>query len=526
MTKALIKELKDSGQDYEFYPTTEEMLIPIYEDMRYNRIKTVLDIGCGTCNFKKYAKKWNSTNNNWLDFKYYGVENSKILIDRLDKDVILLGTDFDYMTLIDKKVSAIFCNPPYSRFVEWTTRIIYESNATDIYLVIPQRWKDNQSINDIIRRVRARADVLGSFDFLDAERQARAKVDVVHISKGYGGTNKAFDDWFDETFVPEHKKTEQEDEKIQDKLKRELVTGKNKIEILVNSFEHEQSKLFSNFKAIGNLDNDLLESIGISIDNVKDSLKSKIEGLKCIYWDLVFNELEELTSRLTTESRSKMLGKFNEVNTIDFNHSNIYSLIVFALKNAKAYYGEQLINLYKDLSSENNVAPYKSNQSTFKYDRWRYNATEENAQKYTLDYRIVTVFLKFRDRYSWEDGLDPRTVEKTISDICTISNNLGFEVGEKELATEYNQKNNVYGKNGEVLFEYKTFKNGNTHLKFNKELIKAINVEASRLLGWIRTKEDIKAEFSGDLAKGADKYFRCNSDILITSNEVLLLTEG
>ena len=43
--------------------------------------------------------------------------------------------------------------------------------------------------------------------------------------------------------------------------------------------------------------------------------------------------------------------------------------------------------------------------------------------------------------------------------------------------------------------EYKVYKNGNMHVKFNKEFTKAMNVEVSRILGWIKTKEDIAKEF-------------------------------
>ncbi len=49
---------------------------------------------------------------------------------------------------------------------------------------------------------------------------------------------------------------------------------------------------------------------------------------------------------------------------------------------------------------------------------------------------------------------------------------------------------------------------GNMHVKFNMEFTKALNVEASRLLGWIRKKEDIEKEFTPEMAAGAEKYLR------------------
>ena len=53
-TNAIVKELKENNQDFEFYPASEEMLRVIYPHMNNEK---VLDIGCGTCNFKKYMKK-------------------------------------------------------------------------------------------------------------------------------------------------------------------------------------------------------------------------------------------------------------------------------------------------------------------------------------------------------------------------------------------------------------------------------------------------------------------------------------
>ena len=43
---SLIEELKQNNQDFEFYPTTKEMIRTIYEKSNGGNW---LDIGCGTC---------------------------------------------------------------------------------------------------------------------------------------------------------------------------------------------------------------------------------------------------------------------------------------------------------------------------------------------------------------------------------------------------------------------------------------------------------------------------------------------
>ena len=60
------------------------------------------------------------------------------------------------------------------------------------------------------------------------------------------------------------------------------------------------------------------------------------------------------------------------------------------------------------------------------------------------------------------------------------------------------------------------------HVKFDMEFMKALNVEVSRLLGWIKTKDDIKKEFPEELAKGAEKYFKTNYTCLNVSSMPLL----
>lgn len=530
---ALVEQLKANNEDFEFYPTTKEMIQAIWEHRRSlsKGFGDILDIGCGTCNFKKYIEELNSSLQNQRDCSdisnYYVIEKSKTLLDLLDKDTFCLGTDFNQNTLIDKKVDTIFCNPPYSEYVEWTRRIIFEGNCNSIYLVIPQRWKNEPEIMKHMPKDRDgtyKYKILGSFDFLHAERQARAKVDIVFIDKSYESKNAAFDEWFDSAFNIREEKNKREHEEEKDKrenLKQALVAGKNKIEILCNSYIHELNTLHNHFKAISTLDIDILQSIGVSKAKVKESLKFKLENLKNLYWNEVFDNLEEITSRLTHASRDNLKNKFTRLSQVDFTAENIYSLIIWVIKNANSYFEEQLIDFFKDLSDFENVSPYKSNQKLFNRDDWRWRSTEHSH--YTLDYRIVCSSMYFKASYSWKEEIDVRKVENKISDFITIANNLGFSVGRKEIANTFSDKYYVYLKDGEPLFEYKVYKNNNVHIKLNKEFAKAMNVEVSRLLGWIRCKEDIAKEFQEELSNGAEKYFKTNNFISIAANDLKLL---
>lgn len=565
----LINELKENEQDFEFYPTTKEMIKTIYEAAP--SWGEWLDIGAGTCNFRKYFLEFAKEQQDRYNAKetafrnsyksgqgynydlqpnesdkakgisnYYVIEKSKILLEKMEKDVICLGTDFNATMLLDKPVDNIFCNPPYSEFEQWTERLIYEANTKRIFLVIPERWKNSEAIQNALKKTGSIALTLGSADFLHAERQARAKVEIIRITRKdidryrdldeYNKT--AFDQWFDDTFKMRDKKDVNEWEQAREQeqiIKNKLVNAEqSKAKTLVDLYNDEIATLFNHFKAIAGLDVDILETIGISKKAVKEALKKKASGAKAKYWKLALDELEEITDRLTSKTRQNLFNKFTTMHTIDFTLENLYPVILWVLKNANEYYNDQLIDFYKELSSPDNVRPYKSNQKVFERCEWRHNKFKnpEQVSHYTLDYRII---MSSPFRAHWFSGkLDDsynNGAKQTLQDIFTIANNLGFKIGLCDIPKNFGEKCTVlYDKSDKVFMEYRAYKNGNMHVKFDIEFMKALNVEVSRLLGWIKSAEDIKKEFPAEMAKGAEKYFKSNYTCLNVNSMALLTT--
>lgn len=509
----LVGQLKDNNEDHEFYPSSQDMVDCIRHSVgTRNNIGSLLDIGAGDGNFqKKYNKEYNKTKDREIGkiCDYYAIEKSRILIENMDKDTIILGTDFNGTTLIDKKVDTIFCNPPYSEYKEWTKKIIKEGNCKDIYLIIPQRWKDQKDIMVLLENGGISYKVIGEFDFLDSERQARAKVDIVKITKNY--RQDPFGAWFDENFkIKEDKRDDWEIKREKAKeIKEEIALNKSVSDVLVDRYNQELSELQRHFKAIVSLDISTLKTIGVEKDNVSKALKSKIEGLKTFYWKQLFENLDKITNRLTTCSRENLINKFERNQCVEFNHDNIYAVVLWVMKNASSYYDEQLVSIYKKLADVDNVKAYKSNQKVFSKEKWRW--TDENTH-YTLEYRIVTN--NFPLQCSWGGDIGEERVEALINNFRVIANNLGFYTDKPYAGTETGVKQHVYFKDSEKIFlEWKLFKNRNVHLKFDLEFMKAFNVEASRLLGWIKNKEDVEKEFCEEM-KGASKYFKTSFTLL------------
>ena len=507
----LVKELKENQEDFEFYPTTDEMLDIVIDNMSIHN--SVLDIGAGTCKlYYKIKEKFNY----YLD--YYIIEKSKILQQKAPKQAIFVGGDFYNCSLIDKKAEVIFCNPPYSEYEEWTIRILEEAFANEIFLIIPQRWKDNKDIVKIIEERDYTYEILATRDFLNAERQARATVDIIKFKKK-DKNNDPFDYWFDKTFkfnIAKEKSYFEKEEEIKEEEKRinELAKKEGVVETLVKNYNEEMEHLMNNYKLLSKVDGEVLKILNIKKCDVKQLLREKIERLKDKYWNYLINNIDVITNKLTTKNRDYICSLIRNRNTVDFEYDNIYSIILWIIDKAKEYYNQQVVDMFQSISNYENVIKFKSNQRVFSKEDWRFSR-KENITHYILDYRIITT------DYYWYN---------TVNDLITIANNLGF-YSDDYLIREFNypsysydayqKTGKVYLKNGELLIDYKKYKNGNLHLKMNKNFMKAFNIEASRLLGWVKNKQDILNE-TDYTEEDVNAYFNSLQPMLENVNHLLL----
>jgi len=524
--KNLIKNLKQAGQDQEFYPTTNEIIFALAGKLGTHSKISILEIGAGN---GKVFRKLEEFNPN-LQLEKFAIEQSEILIAQLPADVVILGTDFWNQSLIDKQVDVIFSNPPYSEFVEWSEKLIKEAFAKKIYLVIPTRWSDSIEIKEAIKSRNGTVSIVDSFDFLNSEdRAARAKVDLVEIilreENSYGSDKPVdpFDYWFNSEFkIKASKKTNYDFESDKrKKIKNEIEVATNLIETLTTLYSKELENLLSNYRKLSELDEDLLKELGITLDIAKKGLKSKIKGLKNLYWKELFDKLDKITSRLATRQKKTLLEKMLDQVSVDFNESNIFAVVIWAIKNANQYYDQQLIELHHAMTEEKNVINYKSNKKTWEKDGWRY--AKKDFTHYTLDYRIILEYWSCWDGYS--QRYLANVACELIADIVAVANNLGFPT--KWDGNKYQTAGVPFNleSNGATLAEIKIFKNNNVHIKFNQDFIKVLNIEAARLNKWIKSPEEAAQEFEGNskVSKNeAEKFFKKNF-LHLPSNPQLLL---
>lgn len=534
---SLVEGLKQSGQDFEWYPSTPEIIDCVREDLRIfsgtrdgeDIRESVLDCGAGD------GRVLNALTTG----EKYAIEKAVPLINELDSSIFVVGTDFNEQTLIDKRVNAVFSNPPYGDYVAWSLKIIKEANAPVAYLVIPERWASNRDIADAIESRKATAEVIGEFDFLDADRKARAVVNVVRVNltgqeRQYWYQNAsprvdAFDSWFDEHFklnvndgeLSEFEKKEAVRSRVKNTVRSEyeLVRKQGLVNTLEQLYIRDLQHLIKNYQSVCDLDSELLTELGVSVRGLKGALKLKISSLKDSVWRELFDNLSAVTDRLTSDSRRRMLDKLMGQTNIDFTASNAEALIIWMIKNANQYYEQQLITVVERMTEKANVVMYKSNQRTFGDEQWRYCRHPADLERYQLEYRVVLdrVGGLCNSEYSFEhtaSGLSDRAAE-FIDDLRTVASNIGFDTfglaGAHSFQWASNRKNefeytDITTGEAKVLMEVKAFKNGNLHIKFAPDFMIKLNVEMGRLKGWVKSASHAADEMGVSEAEAAASF--------------------
>jgi len=550
-TLDLINELKEQQEDFEWYPTKQEMVDCIAQTFSKNGQGVWLDIGAGNGGFYQKITQRHKD----LIMDYAIIEKSDILRRELDKMLketgkthIFYGADFHECSLFDKKVDYIFCNPPYSEFVEWTCKIIEQGYCLKAFLVIPQRWVENDKIQHFIKQRGCSYKILGSFDFLNAERQARAKIDVIEFDftvqrdspylfnkSKVSVASDPFDDFLKKEFKFTDPQIPQEDFKREEVLESELEVAGNPIEAYVNAYQKELMSMQKTYYTLGELyqeNSKIFKELKIDINIITATLREKIKALRISYWQLFIDEFDKINERLTYNSRKLLFSSLRENEKLDFSVSNCYAIVIYAIENANKYFDKQIVEIFEKLSNNESVRNYKSNQKVYNEDDWRYK--QEKPTHYTLDKRIV-----FKGYYDYYDKYERAYLrdDNILQDLITIAKNLGFKFrwsnesiylrSDKSKNEIYLNPNGEYSKlhNKDLFLEYRCFRNGNIHLRLNQEFMKAFNIEVARLKGWIHNKEDIVNEFDEELGivkEDCDKYYKTVYQIEAVPSQFLI----
>lgn len=542
-TASTVRALKANNEDFEWYPTTAEIITKVSEDINeisnerhWQKITSVMDIGAGDGRVLKAIQAYLGEHHTHV--ACYAIEKAIHHLNNMPKDITVVGTDFEQQTLVDKRVSVIFCNPPYSEFEEWTLRIIREASTSYIYLVIPQRWRDSAKIKHELQSRSAEVESLGDFDFEDADRQARAQVEVIRIEFDWKSRD-AFDTVIQD-MLPELDVFDVEMPKAETStdIRR---NSRNLVDVLVDDYNAAMVVMIDNYRAALKLSREVLRELGVTKESVLENIQMKIQSLKDTYWKKLFDEMGTITQRLATRQRKSFLESLRDKVSIDFTANNVYSILIWISKCANDQFDQQLIDLFQTLSNDSNVVRYKSNDRVWTNNGWRYhqkfnfNHEEKGAAThYKLEYRIVLSHGGISSdakppEQQHHRGLQERSFA-LIDDIITVSNNLGFPCNDspRNYVWTPNKQNKIKLANGKTLVAVRAFKNGNMHIHFDPKVMLSINIEAGRLLRWIRNPAEAceEMDLKGDEAKQVEAMFGSsfrispeNGFLRLTSNQ-------
>lgn len=520
-TNNLILELKDNNEDFEWYPTTREMVSKIWEFLQKHKyggyevgnISEILDIGAGDGRVLKWFNEL-SCAEKYGYLSLFAIEKSKKLIESMDKSILTLGCDLNDTPLLDKRVDLIFCNPPYSSYQEWLLRILDEGNSKNICFIIPQRWKDDKDIARFLRlNQQIKYEIIDSCDFLNAERSARAKVDIIFFStnrhyrhEGDALFEKFLDKQFgfdkfgsgDDTSWDLYKKEQKEREFFSDECA--LVESENLIEYLCNRYNAEKNEFIEALRSFSNINPKIFQCLQLEKSKLVYGVQKRFEGIRVLYWDELFKKLYALSGRLTTKRANLISNHRIAKRGIEFNRDNIYAIVIWLIKNADCYIQESYEEVWDDIVSRADVKGYKSNIH-FNKETFRYNQDGLRKSPHKLDYRVVLSCTAINSRYS--------TYRHDLAhDIGIIARNLGFNIVDRHLnqvTFESGRKEEMYFLKAdytfELLFESVSYKNGNVHIKFNKEFLAKFNIAVGKRRGWIHNKAEAMAEFGDEVSE-------------------------
>jgi len=529
-TLSLVRDLKEAAQDFEFYPTTDAMINCVlndylgpentsesFDDRDYRRRRrndesqyTFLDVGAGTGSFLRAALKRCGS-----DVDALAIEKSHILINELVTFAKVIGTDFHQQSYLDKQVDLLFCNPPYSEYAAWVCRLLRECPARSLYFIIPQRWESNKDVLEAIAYRKAEVVILQSFDFLDAERSARAKVHILRVDTDVQD-DKLFNKFFNDRFGDLEARMRDSPGKVKDghtKSRAGMVEREGYIGALVAIYDLEMATLQSNYDKATSLDAEVLSALGLTAASIVATLKATIDALKNKYWTELFLNLNTVTHRLTSKNRGKLLTSIGGFKTADFNQDNIYATLLWVIENANSYSDSQILEVFDNMLERANIQNYKSNKKVYGDGHWRYGNRPEGLSHYTLDYRIILTNRRAMGRWSTYTFL-AKSAQAFVMDILTVANLLGLAaVTDDKRLQEGEYSESDYWKagkpqlfhtlSGDDLLEVKAHLNGNIHIRMSQELALRMNVAVGKLRGWIRSKPEAVSE----LGKGAEKAY-------------------
>lgn len=524
-TLSTVRNLKSADEDFEWYPTTEKMVDIIHEncikkffDKNSGYNVGILDIGAGDGRvLKRLETKIDKDYHK--NTKLLGIEKSQILQSKLFAEGInVIMADFEEGSCVGYASDIVFCNPPYSKYEDWICKILAEIEFKMFVFIVPSRWEDSARIKSLADSRGVKCEKVWSGNFLDADRSARATIDIVMVSESRDKEWNALEQFVKSEFAELSKTFEVKKIESAEKTqhKEGLVKSDGVVFSLLDNYAEDIRYWLDGFHALEKVPIEAFSALNICWKSFVSVISEKAQAMRRNYWKSLFEHFEPINRYLCSDEIGKCLRKIDESNP-DFVSGNVSMVIHFVLSNTASRLKDQAIQVYDRLVNISNISIYKSNERLFAKNEWRslsnswrgMDEVKKRGAKYKLELRCVSSGVGLSYCKHFRSCSFPYTSANFIHDIRVVARCLGFDSLDE---IEFNGKKTtisqirggivelpsellVFKSDGGVLFRIKLFKNGNGHIFFDLDFMRRWNVEYGRLKGWLTTKEDAKEEF-------------------------------
>jgi hypothetical protein len=297
----------DAGQDFEWYPTTSRMIGEVARRLS-RRVRSVMDIGAGDGRVLLALAKVAED-----PPELFAIEKSHVLLQAQPQKITPVGVDFHEQNLSACRSTYIFSNPPYSEFEVWATRIIETAFAERAYLVLPRRWKesaaDRRGARDaqgdgarhLLRHVRTRRRPAC------ARGRRHRRSHVPDEATTTGEPVDPFDQWFDQNISTFD--TGDDARRGRRRRRHGARAWPDDDRELVDAYNEDYARMEENYRAIFKLDYAILKELGVNERGGPRRPQEADGRLKTQYWQLLFEKLDAITSRLSTKTKALFLDR-------------------------------------------------------------------------------------------------------------------------------------------------------------------------------------------------------------------------
>ncbi|CAH7189854.1 conserved hypothetical protein [Vibrio chagasii] len=554
----IVKEIANSSEDYEFYPTTTEIIDTLVSDLdkHFSNANSFLDIGAGDGRVLSAilkSKKPSHLSSEFSKSLFFGdyhtnrkplelmaIEKSRKLIDVLPAEIFPVANDFFNTTLMSIDATVTFSNPPYSIYVQWVMKVLSETRSKAVYLVIPISWKDNKHIADKINERNATVTELGRFSFKDAERKAKVETSLLRIELPYDDDNKnqPLHKWVKENILySEAFDQTNEKQPISSLLssqcsgKGPLVNGSDYVSSLLELYQQQSTRLLEDFKAVNSLSKAAIDALNLNVINVSRRMNDAINNLKQEFWHELFSRLDSIYLNLPSSRIHGFKSLLMKRTVADFSEENIRNLLSWINNSITMFDSEMFEDVIGGFMNGVNTQRYKSNKSTFIDANWRYKADKNKNSQYMLQTKRIVYSETTLSQGINEDGKLLSSLHNVVQDMLVIANNRRYDTSKSfdilnqhawasGKPLEFHYHNSESGED-EILFTVKAFKKANLHFHFNERLINEINVEWGRLKGWVSSAKQASDEMGIDIEECIEIFDKQASN-RIQNNPLLL----